>query len=65
MREINRKLLINLLSNKKSENISEQVVHVMFLSNGQDRDSLFDNEEEIKIKELEDGKEEKETEGSD
>ena len=45
MREINRQLLINLLNNSKSENISEQVVHVMFLSHGYDRDSLFENEE--------------------
>ena len=65
MREINRQLLINLLNNSKSENISEQVIHVMFLSNGYDRDSLFDNEEKNLTEELEDGKEEKETESSD
>lgn len=42
MRQIKRDILLQLISANKSEYIAEQVVHVMFLSYGEDLDKKIE-----------------------
>ena len=59
MRQINRQDLIRLLSEGKSMNISEQVVHVMFLMHGFETDVIVEKNKE-EVKKIEENNNEKE-----
>lgn len=43
MRQIKRNILLQLISDNKSEYIVEQAVHVMFLSYGEDLDKKIED----------------------
>ena len=61
MRQIERKELIELIKQNKSNLISEQAVHVMFLTAGFDNDILFDDSYNNTTKKIEENNVEKET----